>query len=89
MGSLAKSPLSAVATPGSKFVSFTPTEQRRINTIVESINDQYRLSIADFAEGKKTEAEWDEFVAHLKSYGSEDLIQIYNNAYARFKQNNN
>ena len=68
-------------------VSFTPTEQRRINTIVESINDQYRLSIADFAEGKKTEAEWDAFVAHLKSYGLEDLIQIYNNAYARFKQN--
>ena len=70
-------------------VSFTPTEQRRINTIVESINDQYRLSIADFAEGKKTEAEWDAFVTHLKSYGSEDLIQIYNNAYTRFKQNNN
>lgn len=67
-------------------VSFTPTEQRRINTIVESINDQYRLSIADFAEGKKGEAEWDAFVSNLKGYGADDLIQIYNNAYTRYKE---
>lgn len=66
-------------------VSFTPTEQRRVNTIIESINDQYRLAISDFAEGKKGEAEWDAFVNNLKNYGSDDLITIYNNAYARFK----
>ena len=66
-------------------VNFTPTEQRRINQLVAAINDQYRLSIADFAEGKKGEEEWDDFVNTLIDYGADDLIKIYNDAYVRYK----
>ncbi len=67
-------------------VPFTVQQQTQINNYISAINDRFNSGIVDFAEGKRPISEWESFTRELKNAGGDQLIQIYNDAYALIKK---
>ncbi|MBO4541287.1 MAG: hypothetical protein J5736_04850, partial [Bacilli bacterium] len=68
-------------------VLLTNQEQETVLNLETAVLDRYKLSIADFAEGKKNLTdEWDAFLQTLLRNGGQEMIEIYNRAYQRAKE---
>lgn len=65
--------------------SFTEEETSRITELESNINNVFNQEIDGFITGKSTMDDWAGFVETLKSQGTEELEQIFNDAYARTK----
>ena len=65
--------------------SFTEEETSRITELESNINNVFNQEIDGFSTGKSTMDDWAGFVETLKSQGTEELEQIFNDAYARTK----
>ena len=61
-------------------------EQQAVNQAVASITDRFNASISQFAEGKRSMDEWEEFSNSLKQAGGNELISIYNEALKRLNK---
>ncbi|MDO5424398.1 MAG: extracellular solute-binding protein [Eubacteriales bacterium] len=64
---------------------FTTEENSRITEIESNLNNLFNQSIDGFITGRTSMDEWDSFVESLKAQGSEELEQIFNDAYARLQ----
>ena len=65
--------------------SFTEEETSRLTELESNINNVFNQEIDGFITGKSTMDDWAGFVETLKSQGTEELEQIFNDAYARTK----
>ena len=64
---------------------FTPEETSRIAELESNINNVFDEEIDGFITGKSSMDDWASLVESLKSQGTEELEQIFNDAYARTK----
>ena len=64
---------------------FTPEETSRIAELESNINNVFDREIDGFITGKSSMDDWASLVESLKSQGTEELEQIFNDAYARTK----
>lgn len=65
--------------------SFTADETSRIAELESNINNVFNQEVDGFITGKTSMDEWDSFVETLKAQGTEELEQIFNDAYQRTK----
>lgn len=63
---------------------FTAEEISRVNSLLRDINSYVDENAAAFINGQKDIGEWDSYKAGYDSLGLEELLKIYNDAYARF-----
>lgn len=66
--------------------SFTAGESEVKITLESDINSMVNQWTAEFVQGKRSLDEFDSFVAQLNRMGLEQLIDIYETAYERYKQ---
>ena len=66
--------------------SFTTEEQEQVTELEQSIANVFTTEIDSFINGQRSIDEWDSFVETLKSQGTEQLEQLYNEAYQRAQQ---
>lgn len=66
-------------------VSFTQEQQTAVNKCLASLDDRFNVRISEFAEGKCSMDEWDNFANELMEAGGSRLIELYNEAYQAMK----
>lgn len=64
---------------------FTAEETSRITELESSINNIFNQEIDGFITGKSSMDDWSGLVENLKAQGTEELEQIFNDAYQRIK----
>lgn len=65
--------------------TFTEEETSRITELESSINNVFDQEIDGYITGKTSMDEWDSLVEKLKAQGTEELEEIFNEAYSRIK----
>lgn len=65
---------------------YTGEETERINKIRQNIEDYSTTEVNKFVTGQRNLSEFDAFVSELKSKGADELVQIANDAQARYEQ---
>jgi len=71
--------------PYSVVLTFTLAEQERLRALTTDINTFVRESRVRFVTGAKSMDEWDNYVRQIERMGLAELLEIYNAAYARFR----
>ncbi|OUS77781.1 hypothetical protein B1748_03080 [Paenibacillus sp. MY03] len=72
--------------PASKVVTFTPEERESISLKSEAISKFVSENISKFILGQRPMSEWDAYVKGVNDLGLADVLQVYEQAYARSKQ---
>lgn len=65
--------------------AFTSEQSTRVTELLQNINNVFDQEIDKFIIGQKSMDEWPAFVEQLKAQGTEELEQIYNDAYSATK----
>lgn len=71
--------------PAAKTVVFTKDERESIAIKRDAIGQYTAENISKFIVGQKPMSEWDAYVKGLKDLGVEDVLAVYEKAYARSK----
>ena len=68
--------------PGLPFTADETTSRSDLDTVLATYIYEQSLK---FVTGERSLDEWDAYLGELKSMGSDDVLKIYRDAYARFK----
>ena len=67
---------------------FTEDEQNELNPIEQACRDYWNGQVHQIVMGKVDIGEWDNIMAHLKSLGIDQVIDMYQKAYEKWQQDN-
>ncbi|MEG0911107.1 MAG: extracellular solute-binding protein [Ruthenibacterium sp.] len=72
--------------PATPTVAFSEEVQTKLSTMETSLNTFFDESIIAFIEGKRDMATWDQFISDIKAKGVDEIVGLYNAAYAEYKK---